>query len=1253
MRFLRYAFSLFVVLACTSPVSARTADWNIIVYMAADNDLAPYAESNLRAMAEVGSTSDVNIIVQIKRPSNSELSGTYRYRLEKGDPFGLKGSVKLGDLNTGDPQTLEAFVGWAVDVYPARHNAVILWSHGSGWRVGQLNTLRRHDTAPAFKSIVDDWGHDDQLFQAKVETAFLNINKKQIKVDLLGFDACLMSMMEVWSGLAQYADVGVASEDQEPSFGWDYSSIFGELMRNPRIDSRSLGRLIASSYAASIKNSDSTAIRELPFTLSAIDLTRFDLVQRRFDEFLTSLSTSDGQILLQARKTMKAFSHREVDNWPNGIDLRSLISTFSTLVSSQFQKDAALNLIEAISSVVLSNVYSDNEIPYAPTGLAIYFPETLSVWSRDPEGKAYSSKNKNYPSAFIVSNHWPMLLHSILSADQPDPNRLIKPIAVQTDSNPALRRAACEGGGIDEERATARSSLLFSPLVSTQIDFLDIDMTLLSLIDAYCSGSKVQPDTQQLNANYFDKWTKLAKRAGDQRSLFLYFAIRLVCENDDAPPSSMDFITKYLLNLSRRDPDGFAALRTLFAPKFIAEARRGLAGHLRPLLPTLGAVTLYFEVYRKIVEISNSDIAHNQDSQSSRADALNIARALSAESYVNFIFLDLKQNLNKRIIYSKDVQEPWRNTHLNISKAASICDELDKLGLLEKGSQPVFVSAAGSCSYWRALLGFLQNEPSAGAKYASDWEHNFADSYVATDALLRNWQMAWVRATSLAKLGKSSEALASFKRAYAFLIEAGPHLSVTRNQLANWAETFSRAKITADIGDPTESPYLFFSQWLDAATTVTSDEELLRIIERARLFSGGNSIVTAYFGGELRLLQSLKQSPEAASSDGTPLQQGVKNAQIQGVLEPPAVDSDLQNAPQAPSDAIARWKLVVRQLSSAVDSFDFSKIKSNTVVYFPNAWSGKELIFLKNNTGWSKAASEFSIFAATLRELSPDNDTQMKAAFNHYLLPIWDKIRSNSSSGILYFIPNYFSQTVPFAALTLGNDKNVIDFYAVGYHPSLVAVSGEPMTSLEHRNALLVHSPTPADPKLFPPSALYAGQVQATVLRKNLPSSVNLTELSGSEATVGNLSARINQVDIVDIVAHGFALASTPSASGLVLSSVDGKTEGILSIQMMMEWRRQLEFLMLAGCQTGVVRPEGAFLGDAPSLVSLGLARSLGVALWKLGDDSGGLLMEEFYLKTFNGATLPEALRSSQLTVRARYKSPTLWAGVAIYTALQ
>jgi hypothetical protein len=83
-----------------------------------------------------------------------------------------------------------------------------------------------------------------------------------LKIDILGFDACLMSMYEIGAVLAPYANYLLASELLEPGTGWDYSSlgylVTGELWSGVYVNAAAghseveLADLLISSFMVSV-----------------------------------------------------------------------------------------------------------------------------------------------------------------------------------------------------------------------------------------------------------------------------------------------------------------------------------------------------------------------------------------------------------------------------------------------------------------------------------------------------------------------------------------------------------------------------------------------------------------------------------------------------------------------------------------------------------------------------------------------------------------------------------------------------------------------------------------------------------------------------------------------------------------------------------------------------------------------------------------------------------------------------------------
>src|SRR5215471_14436150 len=130
--------------AAAKPSPHHEAEWLVLEYLAADNDLEGELLADLAEMERVGSTPGVvEILAQVDRSPGHDTTkgnwhGTRRYYVTRGtDPQKISSRVlvDLGPTNTGDPGVLESFIRFGALRYPARKTALVLLIHGSGFYV--------------------------------------------------------------------------------------------------------------------------------------------------------------------------------------------------------------------------------------------------------------------------------------------------------------------------------------------------------------------------------------------------------------------------------------------------------------------------------------------------------------------------------------------------------------------------------------------------------------------------------------------------------------------------------------------------------------------------------------------------------------------------------------------------------------------------------------------------------------------------------------------------------------------------------------------------------------------------------------------------------------------------------------------------------------------------------------------------------------------------------------------------------------
>lgn len=322
-----------------APTPPGEREWTFMVYLAGDNNLENHGRADLLEMKQVGSSRQVAVVAQFDRMSEG---ATRRYYLRRGGK--LEDDVvgpELGETNTGDPYELERFITWAISTYPARRYALVLWNHGTGWKEddvyqvakksGLYSSRRELDLAPLVKGLVGRSARP-VLFSSTVNAIlargiayddtdcdFLdNAELKQAirgalrdmgveKLALLGFDACLMNMLEVAYQLKDVARLVVGSQETEPVAGWPYDAVLTELSQHPKMEGEELAQVVVEAYMRSYGSQDEV-------TQSALDLSQArEVVLALNDLCKYVLDNQDGCELAVARASRRAQSYSDPD----------------------------------------------------------------------------------------------------------------------------------------------------------------------------------------------------------------------------------------------------------------------------------------------------------------------------------------------------------------------------------------------------------------------------------------------------------------------------------------------------------------------------------------------------------------------------------------------------------------------------------------------------------------------------------------------------------------------------------------------------------------------------------------------------------------------------------------------------------------------------------------------------------------------------------------------------------------------------
>ncbi len=360
-------------LADMGPVQADPQrEWTIAVYLDGDNDLEPFALRDLIEMEAGLPAKGVEIIVLIDRAEGYESGAgdwtdarVYRVRPDR-DSSRIASEVicSPGELDMGDPAVLAQFVGSTFRTFPSRARMLILWDHGGGWAqmandANAPGTPQGNDrlTLPELGA-----GLRAGLAAAKIE-----------KLDLIGFDMCLMAQLETATELEGMADVMVASEAVEPGNGWPYNEILPQFGKGT-LGSRRIAQEIVRAYSRFYDARDAEVA-----TLSALDLRVLPEVLEAFNGVVSKIAPAvDTQWPGLSRSIYYAEAYAERTDVRSGahalasVDLLDVLERMRYSVEGFDGEAQYRRLVDAMDRMVLASHSSPRR--RLSNGLAIYAP---------------------------------------------------------------------------------------------------------------------------------------------------------------------------------------------------------------------------------------------------------------------------------------------------------------------------------------------------------------------------------------------------------------------------------------------------------------------------------------------------------------------------------------------------------------------------------------------------------------------------------------------------------------------------------------------------------------------------------------------------------------------------------------------------------------------------------------------------------------------------------------------------------------
>jgi hypothetical protein len=284
---------------------------------------------------------------------------------------------RLGELDSGAPETLGWFVAQTLAAHPAERTALVVWDHGLGWQGIAFDENVTADGSTSAPSYLDA----AELGSA-IEAGLAAADREQL--DLLILDACLMANYEIVSESQGVAGHLIASEELVPGVGLDYDAF--DVFADPNADIATIFDRLSDGFVNDVTTMSPSSADMM--TLSLIDLTQAPALDQALAGF-TQAAAADVPANPQRYIEAAAAGFRYGDTggyWPGFLDLGEYLRRLDGLDGGVLA--ARDTLLATLDAAVVDQIGSESY--REATGLTVYFPI---------EPREYSQRYDHQPTA--------------------------------------------------------------------------------------------------------------------------------------------------------------------------------------------------------------------------------------------------------------------------------------------------------------------------------------------------------------------------------------------------------------------------------------------------------------------------------------------------------------------------------------------------------------------------------------------------------------------------------------------------------------------------------------------------------------------------------------------------------------------------------------------------------------------------------------------------------------------------------------
>jgi hypothetical protein len=370
-------------------------NWTIMVYISADNLLANFAIESLKQLRNAAGD---GIFVVAEFDNNQDKDA--RMYFFDGDPQKRSLSIEesrikpeeiapletIHDVDMTRPKTLTEFIDYACQRSKTEHYCLVLWGHGiellldENRRFGSSEEpVRRYLSIGDLRKALQD---TDLVTRQLGDHPKTHANSNSL--DIIGIDACSMSMIELASELQGCADFMIASQEDVPDASFPYENILLDLQAaGVRNDATRVCKMIPSLYQKAFEDyiaTPGTGVKGI--TLTSLRLEKIRDIMTPLTKLANALLDSSyddsmREVVFSARTKAKDFVFGLL------VDLSDFCSCLISELAYANIKDSKLKSgLQAASNDIINALKMGDDWPVIANesnegrchGLSIYLP---------------------------------------------------------------------------------------------------------------------------------------------------------------------------------------------------------------------------------------------------------------------------------------------------------------------------------------------------------------------------------------------------------------------------------------------------------------------------------------------------------------------------------------------------------------------------------------------------------------------------------------------------------------------------------------------------------------------------------------------------------------------------------------------------------------------------------------------------------------------------------------------------------------